>query len=138
MKTIQPSNSRLFALASACALVLTAATLPAQTTYTWGSSSTGGVWNTGANWSPATVPIGSSASVVLDDASANRVVVFSGSTGTPVATSGTEIIGSLALTQTSAFNNQLTVQSALRVNSGFTLSAFLLRRGGKPQDRPNG
>lgn len=122
MKII-PSSPRLFALASACALVLASAHLPAQTTYTWVSPSTGGSWGTSANWSPAAVPIGSTASVVLGDATANRVVTFSGSTGTPVATSGTEIIGSLALNQTSPFNNQLTVQSALRVNSGFTLSA---------------
>ena len=90
MKTALLSSSRLIPLVASCAFVLSSANLVAQITYDWASATAGGVWTTDANWTsndtPSTYPLGAE-NARLGNAAANRVVTFSGSTGTPLTTS---------------------------------------------------
>lgn len=107
-------------LASLAALSLGAA-LPviAQTTYEWNDPFSGGNWSDFFMWDPVSGPgstyPGAGDTAALGDAGANRTVIYDS------AAAGS--LGSLNITQTSAFTNTLSVQKALTISAPITLGA---------------
>jgi hypothetical protein len=95
---------------SAILFVLVSGLVHAQT---WTGGTTGN-WSTAANWTPATAP-GNGTTALLNDTTANRTIVYD--TG---ASGG---LGTLTLTQTSAFLNELDLQKNLTITSAMNLSA---------------
>ncbi len=91
----------------------------AQTTYEWNDPATGGNWSDFFMWETVSGPgstfPGTGDSALIGNATANRTVIYDS------AAAGS--LGSLSLTQTSAFTNTLSVQKALTISSPLTLGA---------------
>ncbi len=82
--------------------------------YDWAAPGTGGTWSMGTNWTPNGLP-GTGDIANLIDATADRTITYdTGATGT---------VGTINLTQTSAFNNALDVVRSLTVTNAITLGA---------------
>jgi fibronectin-binding autotransporter adhesin len=114
---------RNYLLFLAASQALAAGTLAEATTYTWNGPAAGGSWQTAANWSPATgyPSLVADSAIINNSAGTNSVIVYSGASG------GATTIGSLSITQTSPYLNEVdyqqTLTGTLNVSSGLTLGA---------------
>ena len=101
-------------------LSLTAMSLKAQNTYTWGGANNGS-WSTVTNWNPntgypGTGGVGGNTDVAdINNVTATQNVTYdAGASG---------FLGSLNITQTSAFVNEVTLAKNLTLTNGLTLGA---------------
>ncbi len=96
-------------------LATTSMSVQAQTTYTWTAGSS--TWSTPGNWSPNTSTTGPTTldTADLNDTTANRTITYD--------TSASGTLGALNITQTSAFNNILSLSKSLTVTNAITLGA---------------
>ena len=98
----------------ALAFVSGAASAQAQTTYNY-IGTTGGTWSTPGNWSPSGPPSTSSDTADLNNVTATQNVLYD--------TGASGVLGTLNITETSAFVNSLTLQRTLTLTNSLTLGA---------------
>lgn len=114
MKNLRCSKSRGL-LAAFLLAGLSAASLNAQTTINWLSSTVGGKWSDNANWEGGVFPNGTDQIANMGNATANRTVVLDNLS--------ISSIKGLTFAQTSAFDNIVEIRRRVGITDSISLAA---------------